>query len=344
MRKTRNGFTLVELLVVIAIIGVLVALLLPAVQAAREAARRGQCTNNLKQFALAALNYENTYKRLPAARKGCDGGNFPHIPECQRDAAELASTGYDQSQNGASAFVMLLPYLEQQPLFDQFDIDVKVVWDAGGSTKAWHADPLLQQAIAARPPVMVCPSDGELLPFSQYVHGWPLAEVATGSYAAVAGDVGPPNGTDDLYPDRKDAKGGAFRLKDNNTGVFYYGRRHKIAQITDGTSNTMFFGETISGHLETNNNIWTNGNRGNSSMRTTYTPLNSPIGSGLTVSPGSHAGFNSEHPGGANFAMGDGTVSFITDDIDHVTYRAMSTRGPEADEYNKSVPTTPPPR
>jgi prepilin-type processing-associated H-X9-DG protein len=222
-------------------------------------------------------------------------------------------------------------------------VEEKAIWD-NGKGKAWFSDPILQQAIASRPDFVVCPSDSELQVFSEYTHGFPIPQAATGSYAAVAGDVGPPNGTDDLYPDRKDSRGGAFSLKINNTGVFYYGRRHKIAQITDGTTNTMFFGETISGHLEKNNNIWTNGNRGNSSMRTTYTPLNTPIGTGLTITPGTHAGFNSQHPGGANFAMGDGTVSLITDDVDYVAYRAMSTRGPEADDYQKSVPTTPPPR
>src|SRR5690606_14511500 len=97
MRKTSNGFTLVELLVVIAIIGVLVALLLPAVQAAREAARRGQCTNNLKQFGLAAVNYESTHKRFPAARKGCDGNLYP-IPACQENPQAASAAGYDQRQ------------------------------------------------------------------------------------------------------------------------------------------------------------------------------------------------------------------------------------------------------
>jgi prepilin-type processing-associated H-X9-DG protein len=127
--------------------------------------------------------------------------------------------------------------------------------------------------------------------------------------------------------------------------MFFYGRRIKISQVTDGTTNTLAFGETISGHLETNNNIWTNGNRANSSMRTTLTLLNTPIGLGaFLVSPGSHGGFNSMHPGGANFAYGDGSVTFVADDIDHVTYRAMSTRLPEADQYTVTIPTTPPPR
>src|SRR5690606_23769423 len=137
------------------------------------------------------------------------------------------------------------------------DIDVKVVWDDNGSTKQWYNDPILLAAVATRPDIMVCPSDGELQLYSEYAHDRPVTQAATGSYAAVAGDVGPPNGPDTLG--RVDARGNDFTLKDNNTGVFYYGRRHKIAQITDGASNTLFFGETISGHLETNNNIWTNG-------------------------------------------------------------------------------------
>jgi prepilin-type processing-associated H-X9-DG protein len=108
----------------------------------------------------------------------------------------------------------------------------------------------------------------------------------------------------------------------------------------------MFFGETINGHQIDNNNIWSNGNRCNSSMRTTFNPLNTPIGLAALVvsppSPGSHCGFNSRHPGGANFAMGDGSVQFITDDIDTTLYQAMSTRLPDADITAGS--STPPPR
>ena len=103
-RRTRNerGFTLVELLVVIAIIGILIALLLPAVQAAREAARRSSCTNNLKQLALAMHNHESTYKEYPAGREGCDGACNP------------------KNGPGTSGFVYILPYIEQQNLYDQF--------------------------------------------------------------------------------------------------------------------------------------------------------------------------------------------------------------------------------
>jgi prepilin-type processing-associated H-X9-DG protein len=163
-----------------------------------------------------------------------------------------------------------------------------------------------------------------------------VVQAATSSYAAVAGDVGPPNGRDALFPNRRDPRGDAFELKYNNTGVFFYYKQIKISQIEDGTSNTMFFGETIDGHTTTNNNVWTNGNRCNSSMRSTYTPLNTfpgptIVGANNTVTPGSHCGFNSRHPAGANFSFGDGTVQFIADDIDTTTYKAMSTRLPSAD-------------
>ena len=104
------GFTLVELLVVIAIIGILVALLLPAVQAAREAARRTQCQNNLKQLGLAALNHEGTHKHLPPGRMGCDG------------AANLNCSPGEWSR-AASGFLPMLPFLEEPALYDSIDFD-----------------------------------------------------------------------------------------------------------------------------------------------------------------------------------------------------------------------------
>jgi prepilin-type N-terminal cleavage/methylation domain-containing protein len=110
MKASRQAFTLVELLVVIAIIGILVGLLLPAVQAAREAARRMQCSNNLKQLGLALHNYESTFKRLPASRMSlgfCQVATAPNVP--------------DPLSKNACGLVSLLPFLEQSPLFNQFD-------------------------------------------------------------------------------------------------------------------------------------------------------------------------------------------------------------------------------
>jgi prepilin-type N-terminal cleavage/methylation domain-containing protein/prepilin-type processing-associated H-X9-DG protein len=339
-RIRRSAFTLVELLVVIAIIGILVALLLPAIQAAREAARRAQCTNRMKQFTLAAIGHHDTFKALPAARKGCDGGGYPNVSECQTGQFTGNIAGVDQGWQGASVFVQLLPFMEQQPLFDLFDMKNKTIWN-GNQWNAWMSDANLLKAVGTEVPDFTCPSDGERLPFSEYLHDAPTQfNAATSSYAGVAGDVGPPNGNDTRG--RKDKNGVVYNLKWNNTGVFFYGRRIKLKEITDGTTKTFFFGETINGHQTNNNNMWTNGNRCNSSMRTTYYPLNTPIGTvGVAVEPpaGAHCAFNSRHPGGGNFSLGDGSVQFIQDDMDTTTYQAMSTRSPDSDV----APATPPP-
>ncbi|QDU56939.1 DUF1559 domain-containing protein [Aeoliella mucimassa] len=353
MKSRQNGFTLVELLVVIAIIGILVALLLPAVQSAREAARRMQCTNNLKQLSLAALNYESAYGELPAARIGCDG----LLAQCNdmRQTGNVA--GVNLRTQGASVFVQLLPYVEQQALFDLFDIKNKTVWDAG-QWNGWLTDPSTVTAIGTTVPEFRCPSDGELNEYADYAHQATntSARAATGSYAGVAGDVGPPNGPDPLFNDRADPRGKAFDLKWNNTGVFFYVRRIKLREITDGTSNTMFFGETVDGHGRLAedgsgdllaSNIWSNGNRCNSSMRTTVNPLNTIPELGESIQNSgtrTHCGFNSRHPGGANFGMGDGSVTYLTEDVSEDVYRQMSTRLSNADEYVESVPTSPGPR
>src|SRR5688572_25295465 len=139
----RRGFTLVELLVVIAIIGILIALLLPSVQAAREAARRSQCANNLKQFGIAIHNDHSAHKRLPPGRLGCD------------NTSGAPCTGQTQAQrSGMSGFVYLLPQLEETALAALVDME-QPIWSR---VNTWWT-PRNLELVAARPPVMVCPSD-----------------------------------------------------------------------------------------------------------------------------------------------------------------------------------------
>jgi prepilin-type N-terminal cleavage/methylation domain-containing protein/prepilin-type processing-associated H-X9-DG protein len=326
MEMGRRGFTLVELLVVIAIIGILVALLLPAIQAAREAARRAQCVNNEKNLGLALLASEHTKKKFPAGRMGCDG-NFPTAPIDLSTVCSVAAAGSDllgrnMGQSGASAFAVILPYLEEQPLYDLLHVDDIAIWSGEAGNTAWSTHVDVRQALSARPEVLLCPSDGELPLDAEYKHEVAARiPVAPASYALVSGTAGPPNNNN---------------LKYFNDGIFFYVRQFKVSQIEDGLSKTLFVGETIDGHVARSSNIWTNGNRCNL-LRTTSSALNTPPGFdggvGRMDNTGTNgctqcvnAAFGSRHPGGANFAFGDGHVAFISDSIDLATYKALSTR------------------
>jgi prepilin-type N-terminal cleavage/methylation domain-containing protein/prepilin-type processing-associated H-X9-DG protein len=301
-----SGFTLVELLVVIAIIGVLVALLLPAVQAAREAARRAQCTSNQKNIALAVLNYEDANKALPSGTPfydGCDGITTP--PK-------------KINFHRISAFVLILPYIEQQALFAKYQLDLDpYIWMSDNTGNNWHRRPGREELVEVRPAIYVCPSD-----LSERLHDDPDPgpirnglKPATGSYAFVGGSNGPPTTGDSV--------------KCKNTGAFLYGYPVELEAITDGTSNTMFVGEVIDAHTRISSNIWSFASRHADSLRTTANPLNTTPGTGLRVTAGAttdqNGAFGSRHPSGATFAYGDGRVDFLQDEIDLAVYRAIST-------------------
>ena len=295
-RKARfaAAFTLVELLVVIAILGILIALLLPAVQAARESARRGQCSNHLKQIALALANYEGSFKVYPPGRLGCDGSG-----PCTQDHQRV----------GTSGLVMLLPYVEQQTLYDQFDFS-DGPWAA--ATTTWIAKNA--KAIGQTVATFVCPSDTSK-PFTDSPPS-ASAPAATGNYSFVTGTYGPSAGISD-------------NVKWKNNGLFYYQSAHRTADITDGLTGTMFVGEVIETHTGDSSNIWSMAGRHTSCQRSTDNPLNTPPGEGVVVTLyglAVNGAFASRHPGGAQFAFGDGHVSFLSETIDLITYRALSTR------------------
>jgi prepilin-type N-terminal cleavage/methylation domain-containing protein/prepilin-type processing-associated H-X9-DG protein len=315
----KRGFTLVELLVVIAIIGILVALLLPAVQAAREAARRAQCTNNEKNLALAMLEYENAAKLFPAGRLGCD-------PNGTTDCAAVTKkdkNGQTFGQAGASAFAMVLPHLEEQALYDLLHVKDIAIWFPGVGYQ-WWSDTDVKKGLAIQPTVFRCPSDGEMPSVADYKNEITdtTVNVAPGSYGLCSGTLGPPNSSNMKYA---------------NTGIFFYLKQFKIKNVTDGLSKTIFIGETIDGHLARSSNIWSNGNRCNL-LRTTDYPLNTPYF--LTPPPSdwldnngtngctrcASCAFASKHSGGANFTFGDGHVSFFSESIALDVYQWLSTR------------------
>ena len=214
-RAFTRAFTLVELLVVIAIIGVLVGLLLPAVQSAREAARRMQCGNNLKQFGLALHNYHDVFKALPPRRGGTSG----------KSAMPRTGHNYDRK----SAFIFLLPFIEQKPLADRIDAGEKngsTTFPRGGPA-AWYNSSPVYQPWREQINVVLCPSDKPLIRNNQ--HG-------KHSYAFSVGDS--PGAT----------KGSnRWNIANSTTrGLFAGSQRVKgLRDITDGTSNTIAMSERI---------------------------------------------------------------------------------------------------
>jgi prepilin-type N-terminal cleavage/methylation domain-containing protein/prepilin-type processing-associated H-X9-DG protein len=318
-RQRLHGFTLVELLVVIAIIGILIALLLPAVQAAREAARRSQCSNSLKQIGLALCNYESARKMYPAGRHGCDNSNT--------GACAKFCPGTDITKDGASAFVLILPYMEGNDLHSLLGLEKGGVWNSFFMPN-WYVDNLeMAQLVDSRPSIFVCPSSTtEPKPNYDYqVQSGVGVRGATGTYALCQGSRGPSLG----------GSNGSFSPlamgKCNTNGLFQYRGPRKLREVSDGTSKTFAAGEIKDGHVRGGISMWSLAARHRSSMRSTEVALNTPTQTGtldanVSSDPAaSNGAFGSDHPGGAQFLFIDGHVQFVDDNVPKPVYEAAST-------------------
>lgn len=288
----RCAFTLVELLVVIAIIGGLVGLLLPAVQAARTAARRLQCQNNLKQIGLAVHNYHDVYRMFPNANSN----------------SELS---------GASMFVAVLPHMEQSSAFQLYDF-----------TKA-NRDPYNQQVVSQQLPFFYCPADGRRreVPSCDADAGR-----APGTYAACIG-------TRD-YNQYWSFFGAPRPSLD---GMIVYSsstdRRTAFASVTDGSSNTLLVGETAYnlpdykfsrgscvGQSRYSFTYWCNPFPGSTTCTTKYAFNPRDVAGDGIYDSGWERSFRSDHTGGIQFVFGDGSVHFLSDQVDVGTLDNLASR------------------
>ncbi|MFN3191081.1 MAG: DUF1559 domain-containing protein [Aureliella sp.] len=324
-----RGFTLVELLVVIAIIGILVSLLLPAVQAAREAARRMQCTNNLKQIALASHNFESAYKRFPP---GYLGSNF-------RRSISDAPEDIPNGRQWIGVLPYLFPYIEQSAIYNVYPISRELEPDrrmAGVSSAnqsrfdPWwfddDGDPTdmdtLWDAAQFRLSFLLCPTDNAYANRSAntsrlHTYG-PPGNTGTismrGFSASATSSLGRTN-----YLGVAGGMGKTASSWENWIGIFHNRSKTKFGEINDGTSNTLLFGEVTG--------LW--GNDVNATdRRWSFTFNNGPLPTAWRLGgqdPYDWKKFNSLHAGNiVNFAAADGSVHGLTSSMDRSVFLYLS--------------------
>lgn len=338
-KKSRSGFTLIELLVVIAIIAVLISLLLPAVQSAREAARRAQCVNNLKQIGLAIHNYESSFSIFPP-------GAMSTAP----------SQGWGAwSNNGVTWRVLILPQMEGNNNYNAFNFSLQEGQQGDSCLTVW----------VATFPAFLCPSDGD------HDNGFRPLNVANGQYPM----FNPPSANKvpivnynmsfgDNYAIGNLANGGVNPWETPCSGPIagqpqighpgFWGTTFDcaitatgagrmrgfsdyrtmntatIASVTDGLSNTILVGEALPAE-DANNEFWTATSAGSGTTLPINLSTKNPTGGFGTsdfTSRISYAarGFKSRHPGGANFLFADGSVKFLKASIGKATYAALGSR------------------
>ena len=322
--RKRRGFTLIELLVVIAIIAVLMSLLLPAVQQAREAARRTQCRNNLKQIGLALHNYHGALQVFPPGYVDRNGN--PNL------------TPDNDLGPGWGWATFLLPYLDQSNVYDQINVNQAI--GTGMNT----------QVSLTSLPALQCPSDGQQDPFAAYDSSFstPIATVAHSNYVANNGWIECFGGAGGNPQPGPFADGLAGTFGQAGVGMFWRNSRVSVARVKDGLSNTIAVGERSSNHSPS---TWTGaipGGRCPAWMAvqppSPYSPPpgpaydNADFGEALVLA---HANashlpnadfpifdpdvFYSFHSGGCHFLFGDGSVRFISTYVDGFTYQHLAT-------------------
>ena len=354
IKSKRAGFTLVELLVVIAIIGILVALLLPAVSAAREAARKMSCSNNLKQIGLAMRTYHNTY------------GSLPHNGMYSWTRQTNNGQTWHGSSHG-SPWVRLLPFLEQDPLYKAFNFTVSGR-RASAPYRNWSIFETMTHTHSGVThmnrteilPVLICPS-ADVDPYVHRANYEIDPAISTYGYSMGAQRSNSWNNACTSYP------GNIFQTGPSNHGNDGRGFRisgvfsrlawaARFRDVSDGESQVIMVGELLPQKSDHYVNGWTHAN---ATWSLTTAPINFPIvGVGdpgfswgrnnppLNPRNCSHfknwatsQGFKSQHKGGAQFVLVDGSVQFLSENIDYITYNRLGDRrdgGPLGEQWKNN--------
>ncbi|MFI4875313.1 MAG: DUF1559 domain-containing protein [Blastopirellula sp. JB062] len=282
------GFTLVELLVVIAIIGVLIALLLPAVQQAREAARRMSCSNNLKQLGLALHNYHDTHLVFPYGRSGAPEGSTISNPQVYR------------SQTGLTA---LLPYIEQTAIYDTIDFSAGL----GDLSNRGKYQPRIE--------AYLCPSNpqDEGTSYTGSIDG---SDDAWGTHYVPVAHSG---------RDGTEARDQVSSIGYSKDGLFYLNSKNGFRDVVDGTSNTLAIAESV-GNKPGSHRLWCWGVYSGGMATSSGINANFPLLSGWAFSGDDFNGPSSYHPGGCLATLADGSVRFIPETIQLSTLLDLTTR------------------
>lgn len=313
--RRRSGFTLIELLVVIAIIAVLIALLLPAVQQAREAARRTQCKNNFKQLGIALHNYHDAHQVFPASGYAVGVGYYDYANPA------APTTPAIPRQSNVSGFVLLLPYFDQAAMYQKWDFNHAASWSYvyglyTASTVQGNPDvnaPLSKRVM----PMLTCPTDNGGAFYTSANQYYSISGTQTGGYRTNYEFSVEYN--DYYYNHRWQALTPASRR------LFGTDTASSIRDMSDGSTNTVAMIEQVREKYNGALGGWSYRCHVNIGIDLTWVPINSwcyPPGTNTNCQPGrlgQWASAGSLHTGGCHVVMGDGSVKFLSENIDATT-------------------------